>query len=487
MEGLTVSARLANLGLFVPQYPGAVTLTGTAGWADGGAALNLTVKGPGRIDAVVTGRIASGATALSAKGTGAAALANPFLGRRSVAGALSFDLSLNQMALAGLNGSVRLTGGSFADPDLTFALREIVASATIAGGRATIDAEAAVSTGGRVTARGTVGMTGTYPADLAIGVQSVSLRDPQLYETTVSGDLTFQGPALGGATIAGSLRLGRTELRIPSTSGVPDMLQGLKHVGDSAAVRTTRARALKDQGGSGGSGGPGYGLNIQIAAPNQVFLRGRGLDAELGGSLTLRGTTNAISPQGAFTLLRGRMDILGRRLTLTEATLDLQGALVPFVHVEASTETEDITATVVVDGPATEPTVTFASSPALPQEEVLAQLLFGRGLENISAFQAAQLAGAVATLAGRGGEGILGNIRAKTGLDNLDLQTDGTGGGSLTAGKYLSENLYSEVTVDQEGKSEISLNLDVARHITLKAKVDTEGNSGAGIFLKKDY
>jgi len=260
----------------------------------------------------------------------------------------------------------------------------------------------------------------------------------------------------------------------------------LTHRGDTAEVRATRLRAAGDTASTRASG-PGYALNLRITAPNQVFLRGRGLDAELGGGLTLGGTTSGIEPTGGFSLLRGRMDILGRRLTLSEANLDLQGALIPMVHVVASVEAADITATVTVDGPATAPEVSFSSSPALPQEEVLAQLLFGRSLETVSAFQAAQLASAVATLAGKGGEGIMGKIRSKTGLDNLDVQTDGAGGGSLTAGKYLTEKLYSEVTVDSAGKSDISLNLDVARHITLKATVDTEGNSGAGIFLKKDY
>ena len=67
------------------------------------------------------------------------------------------------------------------------------------------------------------------------------------------------------------------------------------------------------------------------------------------------------------------------------------------------------------------------------------------------------------------------------------VQTDGNGGASLTAGKYLSDKTYSEVTVDQGGKSSISLNYDVARHITLKVHVDSEGATGAGVYLKRDY
>lgn len=482
LESLQVVARLANLGLFVPEFPGPVTLTGKAGW-QGTAVLDLAVKGPGQIAASVAGRAGE---RLTITGTGAAALANPFLRPRSLSGGLRFDLTLGALSMAGLSGTVQLTDGRFSDPAPPFGLTGLTASARLASARATVTAQTQVSTGGSASVAGSVGLAAPYAADLAITLNAVKLRDPQLYETTASGAMSFKGPALGGAVVSGALTLGRTELRIPSTIASASALKGLTHRGDTAEVRATRLRAAGDTASTRASG-PGYALNLRITAPNQVFLRGRGLDAELGGGLTLGGTTSGIEPTGGFSLLRGRMDILGRRLTLSEANLDLQGALIPMVHVVASVEAADITATVTVDGPATAPEVSFSSSPALPQEEVLAQLLFGRSLETVSAFQAAQLASAVATLAGKGGEGIMGKIRSKTGLDNLDVQTDGAGGGSLTAGKYLTEKLYSEVTVDSAGKSDISLNLDVARHITLKATVDTEGNSGAGIFLKKDY
>jgi len=39
----------------------------------------------------------------------------------------------------------------------------------------------------------------------------------------------------------------------------------------------------------------------------------------------------------------------------------------------------------------------------------------------------------------------------------------------------------------KQGKSAISLNLDVAPHITLKGKVGSDGQTGIGIFLQRDY
>jgi len=178
---------------------------------------------------------------------------------------------------------------------------------------------------------------------------------------------------------------------------------------------------------------------------------------------------------------------LGKRLELTEALLQMEGNLVPFLHITATTENDGITSGVEIDGPATDPTVRFTSSPELPQEEVLAQLLFGQGLQNLSALQALQLANAVATLAGKGGEGVVSKLRKGFGLDNLDVKTDAAGEASLTAGKYLSKNIYSEVTVDQDGKSQINLNLDVTKSITLRAQTGSNGDAGIGIVVEKDY
>ena len=172
---------------------------------------------------------------------------------------------------------------------------------------------------------------------------------------------------------------------------------------------------------------------------------------------------------------------------LSEAQVQLQGALVPYIHILAGINSGAITSSVRIEGEATNPAVTFSSSPDLPQEQVLAHLLFDRGLDKISAFQAAQLASAVAALAGRGGDGVIGTLRRKALLDNLDVQADGTGNATVTAGKYLGNKAYSEVTIGQGGTSSISLNYDLGSNITAKTHADSEGTTGLGLFLTRDY
>lgn len=264
------------------------------------------------------------------------------------------------------------------------------------------------------------------------------------------------------------------------------------HVNEPADVRRTRARAdllETDDGASGGvsGGGGGFPLDIRIVAENQIFVRGRGLDAELGGQLILRGTTANIVPSGRFELIRGRIDILGQRITMSEGSVTLQGDFDPIIRLVAETESEDVIVRIVVEGRATSPEIAFRSEPELPEDEVLSRLLFGRSIEDISPLQAAQLASAVATLAGRGGDGIVANLRQSTGLDDLDVTTDSEGNVGLQAGKYISENVYTSVNVDSEGEAEVNINLDLTQSITVRGSANNTGETSLGVFFERDY
>jgi Uncharacterized protein conserved in bacteria len=110
-------------------------------------------------------------------------------------------------------------------------------------------------------------------------------------------------------------------------------------------------------------------------------------------------------------------------------------------------------------------------------------LIFGRDLQSISPLQAVQLAGAISTLAG-GGNGAVDQLRQNFGLDDFDVTTDEQGNAALRAGRYLSENVYTDVTVSSTGGTEINLNLDITDEIVAKGGVDQDGDTGIGIFFR---
>lgn len=491
-QRVNLNARLVNLALLLPDFPGALSISGTALQDASGLQLDLAGTGPGQIDATVKGRIAPSFASgdLAIRGTAQAGLADAFLGARSISGGVRFDLRLNgPFALTSLSGPVTLSQGRLVDPSLAFTLDGIAARVNLEQSRAAIGATMKVSSGGALAVQGTIGLTAPFNADLGVDVQSVTLRDPELYQARLQGQIRITGPMAGGAMITGDIALFDTELQVPSTGfgGAAD-LPGLQHVNEPPAVRATRDRAgLIEAAANQSKVGPDFGLDLTLSAPSRLFVRGRGLDAELGGSLRITGTTSNVVPIGSFSLIRGRLEILGKRLDLTEALLQLEGELVPYLQIKATTENDGIIAGIAIDGPATAPVVTFTSIPELPQGEILAQLLFGQGLQNLSALQALQLASAVATLAGKGGDGLVAKLRQGVGLDNLDIKTNSEGGASVTAGKYISDKIYTEVTIDQDGKSQIDLNLDVSKSVTLRARAGSDGGTSLGVVVEKDY
>jgi len=490
---IALSARLANAALLAPGFPGPLSLEGTVADDGTGYQIDLSAAGPGGTTAKVAGRMASdfGDADLSLSGKAETALANAFIAPRSIQGPLNFDLQLRgKPGLSALSGQVVANDNRLVAPTLGLTLEGIAARADIGGGRANLSVNGRIGSGGQLSVSGPITLSAPFTSDLRIALDQARLRDPELYDTKVSGALSIAGPLTGGARISGALTLSDTELRVPSggLSGVAE-IPDITHLHETTAQRQTRLRAGLVQEETGGSAGTGsvFPIDVTISAPSRIFVRGRGLDAELGGSLRVTGTSANIVPIGEFGLIRGRLDVLAKRFTLDEGQIALQGALVPWLLFEATTEQDDYTITLALEGPATEPALSITSSPELPEEEVLARLLFDRGLSNLSAFQAAQLASAVASLAGKGGAGLMSKLRQGTGLDDLDVGTDSNGNATLRAGKYLSEKLYTDVAVDSQGKTEINLNLDVTKSVTARGSVGSDGSGGIGVFLERDY
>jgi translocation and assembly module TamB len=502
-SGINLDGRLVNLGLIVPEFPGPVTVAGTMREQGANVALDLRATAPGDADVRIAGTAARDGSTMDIAITGSAdsALANSSLRTRSISGPLAIDLRVQGApSLQALAGQVRLQNGQMADPGLGLRLEGINVTADFDNGRINVEGVSNVAAGGSLSLQGPVDIT-NRTVDIAIGLNNVTLRDPNLYETELVGNLRIAGSMTAGPLVSGRIDLGQTEIRIPSTGlGGAKAIPDITHVGSQRPpVRATRARAgldgypSKEASEAGLAGPPATPpanpprLDLVINAPNRVFIRGRGVDAELGGGFQIQGTTRNVIPVGNLELVRGRVDLLGNRFDLTEGLVELQGSLIPVIRLVAETEQDSITTRIIIDGEVTDPDITFESSPELPQEEVLSQLLFGRGLDSISPLQAAQLANAIAVLAGKGSSGIISNLRDSAGLDDLDLTTDDDGDVQLRAGRYLSENVYTDVQVGEGGTTSINLNLDITKTLRARGSVGSDGDSSLGIFFERDY
>jgi len=200
------------------------------------------------------------------------------------------------------------------------------------------------------------------------------------------------------------------------------------------------------------------------------------------------GTTGNPNVTGGFRMVRGRLSIVGRRLDFTDGKISFAGNLTPALDFTATSTVESTTISVIIAGLANDPSVSFSSSPSLPQDEVLALLIFGRNSAQLSPVQIAQLADAVSTLAGGTSNSLFNRLRQGLGVDDLDVGTDENGKSNVSVGKYLNKRTYLQL---QQGvdtnTSKAVINLDVGKGVKLRGEAGSDGSTGGGVFFEKEY
>ncbi|WP_428928107.1 translocation/assembly module TamB domain-containing protein [Marinibacterium sp. SX1] len=496
---LTYETSLARVERFVPDFPGTLVSRGTASRDGTVWTIDSNSNGPAGVEAAIAGTYdqSAGTADVTARGQALLTAANAFIAPMAVDGPARFDLRLNgQPALNALSGTIDLPGTRIAIPQVYGQIDPLSGRISMNGGSAQIDLQGRWADGGSFTVTGPVQLSAPYNAGLDVAINQLVLTDQALYNTTIGGQVGIDGPLVGNGRITGVVNVGTTELNIAASSGsaAGAPIPPIRHQGEDSGSYQTRERAglIEEDdgnGGGGGSAGPGYALDITISAPQQIFVRGRGLDAELGGGLSLRGTTSNIVPAGEISLIRGRLDIVGRRLDLDRGLVTLEGSFDPYIDFEASNTSSAGTATIQIYGSLQEPQVEVTSSPERPAEEALGLLIFGDQFTNLSPLKIAQLANSLAVLTGKVGAngGILGSARDGLGAASLDLTTDEDGNAQVGVGAYLSEQIYTDVSVNTEGRTELDLNFDVTDKVTAKGSVDSEGNSSIGLFFTKDF
>nr|WP_077968674.1 translocation/assembly module TamB domain-containing protein [Ensifer adhaerens] len=478
----------------------------------GVAAFDITANGRFANNKVTLDTTLSGAGGLSFKGGGTVDIGGNMPIAMKFNGNVPFALIANLMAEKGFTltgqanvdvaisgsakapqiaGTVTTSGGRLVDVRRNLALNNLTANVALDGKQATISRLSAdLATGGSVEAAGTVGTVpgSGFPANLTIKLNNATYVDGTLFNANLAGELTLTGPLVSTPTLGGKVTIRKASITIPEKLPTSLSAIDIKHKNAPPKVQKMVKDLRKDEvpaAGASASGVIAFDLSVNA---HQVFVRGRGIDAELGGDLTIRGTAVQPIVSGGFEMRRGRLEILGKRLTFTDGNIGFGGDLIPTLDLKATSSVGATTITVSVAGLANNPQIAFSSSPALPQDEILAQLIFNRSLSNLSAFQIAQLASAVSQLAGGGSTSLLDGLRNKLGVDDLDVTTDENGGASVRAGKYLNDRTYIELQQGSDSaSSKAVINLDVGKGVKLKGSAAGDGSAAGGVFFEKEY
>jgi len=439
-----------------------------------------------------------GALDLSVQGRADAALANTQLaadGRR-LTGQLAIDLRAGgTLAAPRLSGGATLAGGSFTDAIQGVKLSALEARIAANGPQLVIERFAAQTPGGgTLSARGDVRLdpAAGFPGTIRIEGRRAQLVDSGLVRAVTDLALDVSGPLAQRPLIAGRIDVATIEVSVPDrlpSSARP--VDGIRHVNakGQAAARLAAERRAKAAASRRGGRAPAFDavLDIVVAAPGRVFIRGRGIDAELGGDLRIGGTSAAPALTGGFDLRRGRLSIASQRLDFSRGRITFTGDAVPTLDFVAETRAADVTARIIVSGLASAPEFAFTSSPELPQDEVLSRLLFARASGSLSPFQALQLAQTAAQFSGGGGDDVFERIRRSLGVDNLDVQL-GPGGPTVGVTRAISDNITLGVKAGARPEdSGVSVGIDVTRRLKLQAETNADGSAAVGVGAEWEY
>ncbi len=356
---------------------------------------------------------------------------------QSLSGALDGEgeLEFGAGSISGA-GHVEIVGGRFEDKLSAVSLVDLNARVAFGETGMTIERfDATGAHGGRVSATG--GSANPQEGHIAVRIEGMRIVNRPEARATANGELALRWEGLH-STLSGALDIVAADLDVAAgaDSGIPTI--DVIEINRPDAGREPAPTAPRRNGSAA--------LDVRIRAPGRVFTRGRGVEAEWSLDMRLAGTARNPQIFGEARSVRGTLALSGQPFEIENARIFFNGdPLDAQIDLTAQRDTADLSARIRLTGTARDPEIAFSSDPALPEDEILPQVLFGRSVQDLSPFEGAQLAASLAALSGQASLDIVDAARAAAGLDRFNLRQDADGGFLVAGGIYLTRDVYVEV------------------------------------------
>lgn len=391
-----------------------------------------------------------------------------------------------------LTGIVRASSLTYENQTYGTRLSNMALRGRFSGDRFELEQLDATAGDGTVSAQGFVSLAAErgYPMNLAVTLDEARLARSDALAASATGELRLSKAAGQAALISGRLVLPETRYQIirQGAAQVPE-LTGVRFKPPEGPQRIT--------GDEPAEPAPGIfdqlRLDIALAAPEQLYVSGMGLESEWSADLNLGGTSTVPRLSGTVELVRGTLGFAGRSFELSEGRVRFTGGTTidPVISLVATEDIEDVTVNVNVSGRAMDPQIAFSSVPGLPQDEILARILFGSSIGNLSTLQAVQLAVSLNSLRGSGG-GLnpLGKLRSAAGVDRLRIlggdETQGRGT-ALAVGQYITDDVYVEFITDARGFTATQLEVSLTPALSILSQAGGSGSTNVNVRYRRNY
>jgi len=345
---------------------------------------------------------------------------------------------------------------------------------------------------GKISMQGSVKLAANDEiiTDFSVIMDKAQLVAIDMMTSQVSSDITLSGP-LHDAWLKGLIKINKADIYIPNK--LPPSVVALEVIeenGDTSEV----AQAQEADKAEANQAPPAVkiSLDIEVVAENQIFVRGNGLDAEFEGDMKITGTANDPKVDGLLTMRKGILDAFRRKFEFQKGLVHLDNVPTnqPQLDFLTRVKAKEIEAIITVSGSAAQPQIILSSEPEIPQDEILARIMFDKSVGEMDSLEMLQLAASAAQLAGvgGGGPGVMDKVRSSIGLDTLKVGSAEDGSGpDIEAGRYVSEGVY--VGVKQgllPGTSSAIVQVDVTPNVKVEGNI-ADTSSRVGVNMEWDY
>lgn len=405
--------------------------------------------------------------------------ANAILGSygQQILGNLDFAFQLNGTPNAPMmQGGAYLTQGSFQDYGQGIRLHNMDATLLAQHDQLVLQSFNAIAGEGNVHMDGNIGIFRPgLPVDLHLTMKNARPLSSDLLTAILNSDIFIKGMAQSRIDVTGGVKIKRADINIPHSISRSVVTIKVVRPGEKETVKSVKERK-----------GPVIGLNLMLESAGNIIVQGFGLFTNMSGSLHIGGTAQEPQMQGGFKMENGHINFAGVSLNFNKGNIGFQGSGVtrqidPILDFESIREVEGNTAKLQITGTASNPKIKLSSTPPLPQDRILAILLFGTDTQNLSASQMAEIGVAVASLGGNGvGFDPIGTVRKALHLDRLSIgggnggNGDSNKGTSVEAGKYVARGIYLGAKQSTgEGGTQAEMQIDITKHLKGTATVGT--------------
>jgi len=402
-------------------------------------------------------------------------------GERSLAGNVDGNATIaGTLAAPRLNGRFDLSRGTYRENAVGLVLGDLTLRTSFDDTTALIETFSANDTaGGTVQGQGRIGLREGSGSTARLTLNRFRVIDNDIGEARASGPITIVRGNDGNVQLSGQINVdeARIEPEVPGSTGIVSMdVVEINRPGGDPVETEARQR------------GPQIGMDIALRSTGgKVRVSGRGLNVILDVNARVRGTIAQPQLTGSANVVRGDYEFAGKRFVFDDdgrVTLSTDPKQIR-LNLSATREDTALTASIDVTGTAAEPKIALTSTPALPQDEILSQVLFGRSASQLSPFEAAQLAAGVAALAGGGGFDVIGNLRELAGLDRLSFGGEASAV-TVAGGRYITDDVYLEVIGGGEGGAAVKVEYQPRRNLALSSQFGGQGDTSLSIRWRRE-